>query len=258
AAQLQLVAGGAQGAAAEADVLVATLLQPGLDQRCGGGGKPGVPDPQVLRRADTAGEAGEQRVALRDRLPEALAQLPPGRPAGGEEAVEVGPALGRRALDQGQAVGREDRDRRSGAGDRGWIGGVPVEEVAATFAAADRGQEPVLDAVVVADRRLRSRQGAAEGDQVATVRSAKGATGEGEVEGLDQIRLAGAVGTDDADDPRLQLDPDAVEAAQGAGLDRGDEHGGLTRPAGPRSDVEPDRHHQVAEVVSLYRFQKSR
>ena len=35
-----------------------------------------------------------------------------GRPAGGEEPVEVGAAFGRGALDEAEPVGREDRNRR--------------------------------------------------------------------------------------------------------------------------------------------------
>ncbi len=223
---------GAPGAAAEADVLLAALLEPArisstvaggprrvlqlgrlqaelgrgggkgpgqlgdrlgprLDQRRGRLRQPRVPDPRSAGDSIAGRQPREQRVALRHRLAEALAQLSPRRPAGGEEAVEVGSALGRRALDQRQPVGREDRDRWAVAGDRRRVGRVAVEQVAAPFAAADRGEQLALEPVLVADRRLGPRQRAAEGDQVAAVRGAKRAAGEGEVEGLDQVRLAG-------------------------------------------------------------------
>ena len=126
----------APGAAADADVLLAALLEAGADlvgraggarrvleactslqaelrggggegagelrdrllarghQRRGGGGQPGVPDVEIGRRAVAGDEPREQRVALRQRLAVALAQLGPRRPAGGGEAVEVGAALG--------------------------------------------------------------------------------------------------------------------------------------------------------------------
>ena len=61
--------------------------------------------------------------------------------------------------------------------------------------------------VIVAHRRLGSRERAAEGDQVAAVGGAKGAAGEGEVERLEQVRLADAVGADQADDPGRQARP---------------------------------------------------
>ena len=156
--------------------------------------------------------------------PKRLRSSPRDGPAGGDEAVEVGAALRRRALDQAQPVGGEDRDRRAAAGDRRRVGRVAVEQVAAPLAAADRGEQPALDAVLVADRRLGPRERAAEGDQVAAVGGAEGAAGEGEVERLEQVGLADAVGPDDADDPRLELDPDALEAAQRPRFDRGDQH----------------------------------
>src|SRR5215218_10235151 len=109
----------------------------------------------------------------------------------------MGPSLGRRALDEGQPVRSENRDGGAAAGDRAGVGGTAVEEVAAAFAAADRGKERALDPVLVANGSFRPRQRAPEGDQVAAVRGPEGAAGEGEVESLDEVGLAGPVRADD-------------------------------------------------------------
>ncbi len=192
------------------------------DQRRGGGGQTGVPDVEVGGGAVAGREPREQRVALGERLSVALAQLGPGRPAGGDEAVEVGAALPRRALDQAEAIGGEDGDGGPVAGQGRRVGRAAVEQMAAALAAADRGHQPALEPVRVADPGLGPGQRAAEGDQVAAVGGAEGAPGEGEVERLDEVRLADSVGTDDADDARLELNPDLVEAAQRPRFDRGD------------------------------------
>ena len=113
------------------------------------------------------------------------------------------------------------------AGEGRGVGGVAVEQVAAPFGAADRRHQRPLDAVLAAHQRLRARQRAAERDQVAAVAGPERAAGEGEVEGLEEVRLAGAVGADQADDPRVELQAQPLEAAQRCGLGCGDEHGGL-------------------------------
>ena len=65
---------------------------------------------------------------------------------------------------------------------------------------------------------------AAKGDQLTPIRGAKGAAGEGEVERLEQVGLAGAIGPDQADDPLPQLDPQVTQAAQWPRFYGGDQH----------------------------------
>jgi len=82
----------------------------------------------------------------------------------------------------------------------------------------------MLDPVLVADRRLGAGQLIAEGNQLAPIRGPERAAGEGEVEGLEQVGLAGAVGADQADHPLPQLDPRIAQAAQRPRFDGGDQH----------------------------------
>ena len=161
---------------------------------------------------------------MRQHLPVALPQPRARGPARGGEAVEVRAALGRRALDQDEAIGGEDRDGRALAGDRRRVGRVAVEQMAAALAAAHRGEQRALGAVLGPDRRFGAGQGGAEGDHVAAIPGPEGAAGEGEVERLEEVRLAGAVGTDQAGDALPQLDPELAQTAQRCGLDRGDQH----------------------------------
>jgi hypothetical protein len=128
-------------------------------------------------------------------------------------------AFRRRALDQAEAIGGEDGDRGAVAGDRRRVGRAAVEQVPPALGAADRREQGPFGAVLIADEGLRPREGAAERDQVAAIGGAEGATREGEVESLEKVRLAGAVGADQADDPALHLDPHAGEATQGPCLD---------------------------------------
>ena len=137
----------------------------------------------------------------------------------------MGAALRRRALDQRQPIRGEDGDGRTVAGDGRRIGRVAVEQVPASLGAADRGHQRALDPVLAANRRLGAGERRAERDQVAAVAGAEGAPGEGEVERLEEVRLAGAVGADQADDPGVQLEPQPLEAAQRSGLGCGDQHG---------------------------------
>src|ERR1700746_4169638 len=95
--------------------------------------------------------------------------------------------------------------------------------MAAPVAAADRSEQLVLDPVLILDRRFRPSERAAERNQVAAIGGAEGAAGKSEVERLEQVRLAGPVRSNDADDPQWKLDLDAVEAAQRLCLDRSDE-----------------------------------
>ena len=133
-------------------------------------------------------------------------------------------ALGRRPLDQGQPVRREDRDRGAVARCRDGVHRAAVEEVAPTLGPADRRQQPVLDAVLVADDGLGPRQLSPERDQVTPVGGPERSAGEGEVERLEEVRLADAVGADQADDPRPELDPRIGQASRGIGFDDGDQH----------------------------------
>ena len=110
------------------------------------------------------------------------------------EAVEVGAAGGGRALDQGQPVGHEDGDGRAASPRLGAGAAGAVEQMAAAFVACEieaRNVRRSAPSATVASarasdspKRIRSR--ARSGPA--------GAPGEGEVERLEQVGLAGAVG----------------------------------------------------------------
>jgi hypothetical protein len=72
----------------------------------------------------------------------------------------------------------------------------------------------MLDPVLVADHGLGPGELAAEGDQLAAVGGAEGPPREGEIERLEEVRLAGAVGADEADGPRPQLDARVDQVAR--------------------------------------------
>ena len=103
------------------------------------------------------------------RLAVVLAQIGATGPAGGDEAVEMGPPLGGRALDQRQPVGREDRDRRAVARRDRRVDGGAVEQVAATLGPRDRGEQAVVGALRGLDIDLGARQVGPERDQLAPV-----------------------------------------------------------------------------------------
>src|SRR6185295_13673217 len=181
-------------------------LRSGGDQGGGGGGERLVPGIELAGRSRSRRDAGDEGVALGQRLAEALAELGAGRPARDEEAVEMGSPFRRRALHQREAIGGEDRDGWTVAGQRRRFRGAAVEQVAAALGAADRRQHVALDLVVVAQGRLGTGEGSAERDQLAPVGRPEGAAGEREVERLEQVRLAGAVGPYEAGDAGPQLE----------------------------------------------------
>ena len=115
-----------------------------------------------------AANRAEQRVALRERLPVALAQVRAAGPAGRDKAVEVRAALGRRALDEDQPVGGEDRDRRAVARRAAGSTGLPSSRCRLPSARLTEASRRCA-APSWSRRSASARASGPEGDQLAPV-----------------------------------------------------------------------------------------
>ena len=197
------------------------------------------------RRAGRArADAAEQRVALRQRARvggprrrrgPARARPPPGR----------GGRAGRRARPSRARAARAGR--RSPAAARRGRPGCPPRCRRARRRFASPGWKPASSRCVASSSRVsittRATRGAAA-HQLALVRRARRRAGAAEVDGLEQVGLAGAVGADHHGQPARQLQLGRLVVAEVAQLEAGDEHR-------PPLDVQADRHDQVDEAGAL-------
>jgi hypothetical protein len=136
----------------------------------------------------------------------------------------MGAAVRGGALDELEPVRVEDADQRPLLAVAGQL--AAIQAVAPLAGAVEsRGQHGARGAL---QRQLDARGGLVEGDHVAVGASAEGAADEAEVDGLEQVRLPGAVGTVQDDDAGAERGVRVGEVAKAPGLQRGDHHRGPT------------------------------
>ncbi len=190
-----------------------------------------IPGVQAGARAHTGAQAREQRVALREHARVGAALAVAQRPEGGDELVEVCAANARWALEQLQALGHEDAQQRSLRKLDQALDGRAV-----TAHALDRarvlGQRAVADgqlvlALAVADTHADPRSGLAEAHQLALVARPRRAPGAAEVDRLEQVGLARAVGPVHDGQARPERGLGAGVGAKVAQLDAEHAHAGL-------------------------------
>jgi hypothetical protein len=109
----------------------------------------------------------------------------------------------------------EDADERALRRHRPEV--AAVEAMASLAGAIEGGEQGSLGELELDPRGL-----AAECDQVAGGAAAEAVRGEAEVDGLDQIRLPGAVRAPEDDDPVGERNPRVGEVAEPLALDRAD------------------------------------
>ena len=200
--------------------------------------------PSASRRCRPRAYAGEQGVALREgaRVRRACRRRAPARarPRAGRDAPGGPPGA---PLTSSSRSGRNTLTGGRASRPGGPSSGLPSSAIRL----GSPGSNPTssrCDALVVGQVERDPGDRGAAADQLALVGGARGAAGAAEVDGLEQVRLAGAVGPADHRQPVGQLDRSPLVVAELAQPRR-------ARRARPRLHVQANRHHEVAKAGAV-------
>ena len=188
------------------------------------GGELAVPGVEQIGPRCAGADPADQRVSLRQgagvRRPRARA----GGPERHHDAVDVGASAGRSALHQVEPIGQEDADERARRIDPGHQARAvhPDHLLDAGLDAHLQGVQSVLGL----DVHLHARHRRPHAHDLARVRGPARLRGEPEVEGLEHVRLAGAVGANHHVEPGPESDLGALVVAEVPQDQARDVHGG--------------------------------
>ena len=218
-------------------------------------GELGVPGRQRVAPDVAGAHAGEQRVALGQRLRVAAARrasapatAPPRPGRGARGAATAAPLISsRRSGRKTLTSGRDGCSPSPSTGDA-----VDADPLRLARLEADA---QLVRAVATLDLDLNPSRRLAEAHDLALVARAARAAGAAEVQRLEEVRLAGAVAAVDDGQPGAEGD---VRARVGAEVPHPEARDTSHGPGSQASDVEPDRHDQVEEPAVVAGLDQAR
>ena len=195
-----------------------------------------IPRGERAATGATGADRAQQRVALRQCRDIGAAGADAGRPQRGDHLVHVGAPQRRGAEHEIEPVGEEDGDERTSARVGQLVDGGAVDLQPLRLARLETDGDPVRVAVTLGVE-LQPRDAGAEAHDLALVAGPARAAGAGEVDRLEQVRLARPVGARDHGQPRAQPHLRRLVGAEVANGEAGDPHDGAppTRSAGSAS-----------------------
>jgi hypothetical protein len=186
-------------------------------------GKLGIPGVELTGAGGSRADPPDEGVALRESACVAAARLRPGRPCRSHQLVEVRAPKRRSSLHELEPVGQKHAHQRPWKGDRWAAGGRTVNPHALLLARGETHLEEVRP-VIALHLRGGPRRPAPRAYDLPLVRRAARSSGEGEVQTLEKVRLAGPVRPRDHREARPRLELGALVVAEIAQLQPADAH----------------------------------